>query len=106
LAATILALEAFVVFFAALVAKDLSGLSASTALLGGGALALACLVVAGLLRSTAGYVLGWAVQLMMIATGFWVPAMFFLGVLFAGLWVTALRVGARIERERAAASPG
>jgi hypothetical protein len=102
LAAATVSLEAFVVFFAGLVAKDLSSLSTGGALALFGGLAVACLLTAGLLRRPLGYWLGWALQVAVIATGFWVPVMFFLGALFAVLWFVALQQGARIERERAA----
>ncbi len=106
LAASVVGLESFVVFFAGLVARGLGGTGGSRggggrALLACGLLALACLVVAGMLRSRVGYVLGSVLQVAVIATGFWVPTMFFLGAVFAALWVVALRAGARIERERA-----
>jgi Protein of unknown function (DUF4233) len=105
LAAATISLEAFVVFFAGLVAKDLSRLSAGAALWLFSVLALACLVTAGLLRSRSGYVVGWLVHVAVIASGFWVPVMFFLGGVFAVLWSVALHQGARIERERAAFTP-
>ena len=105
LAAATISLEAFVLFFAGLVAKDLSRLAPGTALGLFSALALACLVTAGLLRSRLGYVMGWLVQAAAIASGLWVPVMFFLGGVFALLWYAALRQGARIERERAALTP-
>lgn len=106
LCATVLVLEALVVLFAALVAKDLSSLSPGAALGLGGGLAVACVLVAGLLRSPAGYVLGSLVQVAVVASGFWVPAMFFCGALFALLWAVSWRVGRRIERERAAWAAG
>lgn len=102
LAAAIVTLEAFVVFFAGLVAKDLSSLSPGAALALFSGVAVACLLTAGLLRSRAGFVLGWLVQLAAFASGFWVPVMFFLGAVFGVLWWVALSQGARIERERAA----
>jgi hypothetical protein len=102
LAAATVSLEAFVVFFGGLVAKDLSSLATGTALAVFGGLAVACLLTAGLLRRPWGYGFGWLVQAAAIATGFWVPVMFFLGGLFAVLWFVALQQGARIERERAA----
>ena len=101
LAAATVSLEAFVVFFAGLVAKDLSSLSTGAALAIFGGLAVACLLITGLLRRPWGYGFGWLVQAAAVATGFWVPVMFFLGALFAALWFVALRQGARIERERA-----
>ena len=102
LAAATISLEALVLFFAGLVAKDLSHLSPGAALGLFWALAVAGLVTAGLLRTRAGYVVGWLVQAAAIASGFWVPVMFFLGSVFALLWYAALAQGARIERERAA----
>lgn len=101
LAATVLCLEALVLVFAALVAKDLSDLTPGQALAGGGALAVLCLLAAGLMRSRAGYWTGWALQLVMIGTGIVVPMMFGIGVIFTALWVAALVTGTKIERERA-----
>ncbi len=97
----VLAFEALVILFAGLVAKDLSGLGTGTALGLAGALALACLLVAGLLRGRAGYAAGTVLQLLVVAAGIWVPVMFFLGALFAAIWVVALRVGGRIDAESA-----
>jgi hypothetical protein len=101
IAASILVLEAFVLFFAAIVAKDLSELSPATALAGGGVLSLLCLVTAGLVRRRAGIALGWVLQVIMIATGLIVPMMYLVGVIFTALWAFGLYSGARVERERA-----
>lgn len=101
MAATTLAAEAFVLFFAGLVAKDLSSLSTGQALGISAALAVACLVAAGALRSVGGYVLGSVLQLWIIGFGFWVPMMFGIGGLFAVLWITSLVLGTRMERENA-----
>jgi hypothetical protein len=106
LAAAALALEAFVVFFAALVAKDLSSLSTAAAVGGGAGLAVLCLLVAGLLRYRIGYPLGWVMQLLLIATGVWVPLMFGIGAVFCALWAVSLYQGTRIERERAIVAAG
>jgi len=100
LAATVLVFEALVVLFGSLVASRLSDLSVGVVLAGGAALALAFLVVAGLLRFRWAYWLGSALQLVLIATGFVVPAMFFMGAVFAALWVTTLRIGARLRASR------
>jgi hypothetical protein len=101
LAATMLVLEAFVLLFAALVARNLSDLAPAVALGGGVGLAVACVLTAGLLRWRIGYVVGWVLQLAMILTGLVIPMMFGIGLLFTGLWVSALVVGTKIERERA-----
>lgn len=106
LAASMLVLEAFAVFFGALVAGRMNsdlGIGRALTILGG--LALACVVTAGLLRWRAGFLLGGVLQVLVIATGLWLPAMYFVGAVFALLWVLALRVGGRIERERALHAP-
>ena len=60
-----------------------------------------CVVAAGLLGRPGGYALGWAVQVVSIALGFVITAMFFLGVVFAALWATAYFMGIKIDREKA-----
>lgn len=102
LVAAVLAFEGLVVVFAALVAMTQSSLGKSQSLVLGGALAVLCFVAAGLLRSSIGVVFGGVLQVMIVLTGVWVPMMFFLGAVFAALWVTALRIGGRIDREKAA----
>ena len=37
----------------------------------------------------------------MLAGGLWVPMMFLIGGVFVVMWVAMLRLGARIDRERA-----
>jgi len=100
-AATILSLEAFVVLFATLVAFGLRVGEPSAVWLVGALLAVSMLVVAGMLRWPAGYWAGSALQVPMLASGLLVPAMFGIGGVFVVLWVVALRLGARIDRERA-----
>jgi hypothetical protein len=99
MAATTLTAEALVVIFAGLVAKDLSSLSLGAALGISAALSVGCLLAAGMLRTRAGYVLGSVLQVLIIGYGFWVSMMFFVGGLFAALWILALVMGTRAERE-------
>ena len=99
-AATILVLEAFVVLFAALVAFGLRAAPTSVVWGVGGALALALVVVAGLLRWPGGYVAGSVLQVAVLACGWVVPMMVVVGGVFVVLWVVALRLGGRIDRER------
>lgn len=101
--AAVLALEGIVVALATPVMVTLTDVSLGTALVAGLGLAAVCLLLAGMLRSEAAYAVGWVVQAAAIALGFLVPAMFFLGALFALLWGTAYLLGRRIERDRAAA---
>nr|WP_269328749.1 DUF4233 domain-containing protein [Kineosporia babensis] len=101
MAATVLVSEALVMFFAGLVAKELSDLSTGAALGITCALALACILTAGMLRSRTGYLVGTFLQVLIIGFGFWVHTMLFVGGLFAALWVVSLRIGTRLERETA-----
>jgi hypothetical protein len=98
MAATVLSCQALVLFFAGLVAKDLSGLGTATSIGVAAALAVACLLAAGLLRTPAGYLAGGVLQVLTVLTGLWVPVMFLLGGIFAALWVWALVAGGRLER--------
>ena len=42
----------------------------------------------------------------MVATGFVVPVMFFLGLLFGALWFLVLHLGRKVERLEAARAAG
>jgi hypothetical protein len=96
-AALVLVGEVLVVGFAALVAKDLADVPGRQVLLGAVLLAALCLLAAGTLRSRTGYLLGWVVQLLLVATALWVPLMGVLGLLFMALWATALIQGGRAD---------
>jgi hypothetical protein len=61
-------------------------------------LAAALFATAGLQRRRAGPVAGSVLQLAVIATGLMVPAMYFLGLLFAGVWGYLLWVRQEITR--------
>ena len=69
-------------------------------------LAAALFVAAGLQRRRAGLVLGTVLQLAVITTGLMVTAMYFLGLLFAGVWAYLLWVRQEITRAAARTAPG
>lgn len=102
LGASVLTMEALVIGFALLIAKDLSANSSIPAGLIGGMVALLAIVAAGMLKKRIGWWLGWIVQGGTIALGIAVPMMYLLGVLFTGLWVAAIVVGRKGEQARAA----
>jgi hypothetical protein len=107
LAASVLAAEAFVVFFATIVAANLSDdVRAGTAWAVGGGFAVACLLLSGLLRHRWAYALGWALQVALFASGFVVTTMFFLGAVFAGLWVAGLWYGRKVDHLKAQRAAG
>jgi hypothetical protein len=101
--AAILSLEAVALGLTTPVMINLANVPWRTACAIGLGLSIACLVLAGLLRSEIAYVVGWAIQVAALGLGFVVPMMFVLGALFALLWGTAYFLGRKIERERAAA---
>jgi hypothetical protein len=68
-------------------------------------LAVAALVIAGLLRFEWAYYAGFALQVAALALGIAVPAMIVLGLIFGGLWTAAYVLGKRIEAQQAAALP-
>ncbi len=98
--AGMLTLQSIVLFLTGVASIDSTG-SPGTSIGIGAGLGLLCLVAAGMLRRRGGYALGWAVQVLSVGLGFWVPAMFFLGVVFGGLWAGAYFLGERIDRENA-----
>jgi Protein of unknown function (DUF4233) len=102
LCASVLAFEALVVALAIVPAVTLSDANATAVVVLGLLVVIGCLVAAALLRTTAGYVLGTAVQVLVVATGVVLPVMFVLGGLFAVLWASAILVARRAERVVAA----
>ena len=96
-----LLLEAFLVGFATLVAFGLRVASPATVWTLGGVTVVILLVLAGYVGRPGGYVAGSFAQLAVLGFGVLVPMMFFIGGVFVVLWVVSLRLGGRIDRERA-----
>ncbi|MEV4068027.1 DUF4233 domain-containing protein [Nonomuraea dietziae] len=97
LGASVLGMQAIVVALITPVAIRIQGVPVPVAVTVGIGLAVLCVVAAGLLKRPFGYVVGSLVQVLAIATGFLVPMMFFLGAIFAALWITAIFVARRVE---------
>ncbi|MCC2309034.1 DUF4233 domain-containing protein [Cellulomonas chengniuliangii] len=103
---TILLLEAFLVLLVTLVAHGLAaidegGPSRAAIWLVGGALMLMLVVLSRLMTWPGGYAAGSVAQVLVLATGIVVPMMFVVGGIFVVMWVVSLRLGGRIDRERA-----
>ena len=99
--AAVLSLEAVTLGLTTPVLIAVVDVEVGRALIIGLGLAVACLVVAGMLRGEWAYLLGWLLQLAAIGLGLLIPLMFFLGGLFALLWGMAYFLGRKIERDRA-----
>ncbi|MFT4010559.1 MAG: DUF4233 domain-containing protein [Nocardioidaceae bacterium] len=100
LCAAILSLEAVVLGLTTPVMISLSDVPWGTATAIGVGLLVACLLVAGMLRGSWAYALGWAIQIAAVALGFVIPLMFGLGAVFLALWWSAIAVGSKVDRER------
>ena len=100
LCATVLIFEVVVIWLAIPVAISIAHAKPVQAGVVGGALAVAALVIAGLVgRPGQGWTLagGTALQVAVIATGVVVPVMYGLGVIFGALWLTAIWLGRRYQ---------
>ena len=91
---SVLSMEIILVGFALLLAKDLS--SSSSIWVGLGIMVLTILAL-GMIKNNLGLILGWIVQFSLVLYGFYVFTMFFMGLLFLTLWVTAIIVGRKGE---------
>lgn len=103
---TVLSLQALSVLFATLVVfgLDRAGeVSIPTGWIWGAGLGLmlALVYVAGKQTTGWGRVAGWVLQVPMIVAGVIEVMIAVIGFMFFVLWVTGLRLGARIDRERA-----
>lgn len=101
LCTSVLALEALTVLLAIPVALALGPVdrrgqwAAALAVL-----ALICMLAIGVVTRPYGPAVGWVVQVLVLASGFLIPAMFILGVIFALLWYAAVRFGRQTDSPR------
>ncbi|CAB4694893.1 MAG: DUF4233 domain-containing protein [Actinobacteria bacterium] len=109
MAAAVLVMESLLMGFALLIAKDDA---TATALWLGSILSFLLFITAGMLKRKGGYQIGSVLQLGLIAYGTIVTLMYFLGTLFATLWIAAIVLGrkgeaikARLIAERDAKNP-
>jgi len=93
--------EFFVVGFAGLVAMKDPDLSGSTVWTVSGIAMFLCLVLCGVVTRPGGVAFGWVFQIALIAAGFVVPTMFFMGAVFAALWWASVHYGRKIDEAKA-----
>ncbi|MDE0573443.1 DUF4233 domain-containing protein [Demequina sp. B12] len=102
----VLMLEAFCALFAMLLVWGLTRGGMLDVPVGwtiGGGLTLVALMAwaAGKQEKSWGRPLGWALQIPLLVAGFLDTAITIIGVIFLGIWILALRLGTKIDRERA-----
>ena len=99
LCATVLIMETVVIWLAIPVALAVDHASPRTAGVAGAALAIAAVVLAVMARRRLRWTLvgGSVLQALVISAGAIVPVMYFLGAIFAALWVIGIWLGHRVE---------
>jgi hypothetical protein len=101
----VLILEAMLVFFVTLTVYGLKALEPAVAF-GGGALLLIILVATTqVLRFPWGMWIGWALQVILVASGLILPALYIVAALFVAMWVYCFIRGQQIDRQKSAGSP-
>ncbi|MFD5573789.1 DUF4233 domain-containing protein [Streptomyces cadmiisoli] len=93
--------EFFIIGFAGLVAMKDPDLSTSTVWTVSGIAMFLCLVLCGVVTRPGGIGLGWALQIGLLASGFVVPTMFFMGAMFTALWWASVHYGRKIDEAKA-----
>jgi hypothetical protein len=94
--------EALLIMFAALVAMQLSSVSTATVWIVSGIAMALCVALCGMINRPGAVQIGWVLQAGLIASGFVLPTMFGLGVVFAGLWWCSVHYGRKVDEFKAA----
>lgn len=102
LGSTVLVMESLTMGFALLIAMNSTD---TWQLLLGGVVAILLLLTPGLLKRKSGWILGSLLQVPMVGFGTVVTMMYFLGGIFALLWIAAIVVGRAGEKARARLTP-
>ena len=97
-----LVLDALLVFFVMMTAFGLDLLPPAIVFSGGTALIVVLVLAGRLVKHPWGVWIGHALQLVLIALGFLLPAMFVVGALFAALWIFCFIAGRRLDHRNAA----
>jgi hypothetical protein len=59
------------------------------------------IVTPAILGKPGGYAFGWLLQILIVASGFWVWGMFIIGAILMGMWIWAMIAGGTIDKARA-----
>lgn len=101
LASIVMSFESIVVFFATLAAFGLK--VAPTQWVWGIGISMSILLILtpAILGKPGGYAFGWLLQILIVASGFWVWGMFIIGAILMGMWIWAMIAGGTIDKARA-----
>ncbi|MER7489248.1 DUF4233 domain-containing protein [Streptomyces sp. NPDC126497] len=93
--------EFFIIGFAGLVAMKDADLSTGTVWTVCGIAMFLSVALCGAITRPGGVALGWALQIALVASGVFVPMMFFMGALFALLWWASVHFGRKVDEAKA-----
>lgn len=98
---TVLIGQSLALFFGALVARGIGAsqgdVRAATYLWVGSAIAVLCILAAGMMRRPYGVTLGWLIQVATFLMAIVLPAMVIVGLIFLALWVGCLVQGRKVD---------
>jgi hypothetical protein len=101
----VLAFESIIVFLGGLAIFGLKALPESIppwwGIVAGTVLAVVMILTARVLRHRWGIILGWVLQVIVALGGFFVPALFFIALVFGGMWAYATITGASLDARNA-----
>jgi hypothetical protein len=105
LGSIVLAFESIIVFLGGLAIFGLKALPESIppwwGIVAGTVLAVVMILTARVLRHRWGIILGWVLQVIVALGGFFVPALFFIALVFGGMWAYATIKGASLDARNA-----
>lgn len=109
LAPVVLGFEAIVVFLVGLTIFGLKALPAGIeqwwGIVGGAVVAVACVVIAGMITKPWAIPAGWIVQIVVALSAIAVPAVLLVVLIFGGMWAYATIMGARLDARRPGEAP-
>lgn len=104
LAPVVLGFEAIVVFLVGLTIFGLKalppGIEQWWGIVGGAVVAVACVVIAGMITRPGAIAAGWVVQIVVALSAIAVPAVLLVVLIFGGMWAYATIMGARLDARR------
>lgn len=95
-----LSIEIIVIFIAGLTAYGLRMAPTTHVWITTGVVAFLCVIALALVRFPIGLGFAAVVQMLLILSGFFIPTMWFLGSVFAVIWIVGIIMGHRIDREK------
>jgi len=96
----VLVLEAILVFFVTLTVYGLKVLEPALAFSLGAGVLVALMVTTQLLRFPWGIWVGWALQVVLLASGLLLPAMYIVAAVFVAMWVYCFIRGGQIDQKK------